>query len=418
MDNNPQDVDHAIERVNQLGNASEKLFNRFYAGLRKKPAGNENAPLPAEIAQAQLLVERNQRLMQALRQRELEVERLSGVLAKLNEGIIMQDTEGQLILMNDAAKDMIGSEKNFWESELGRMFDAFRDVHTLEHEVMPLSETIRVEINRKVLGAQIAAVADANNTRIGSMIILRDITTDSLATRLKDQFITAISHELRTPMTVIKGASEVIAGSPDAQQVNRRLLDTLTRNVDILDRMVVELLDLSEISAGSFTIRDEQVNLEELFWSVINGMIPEIKKAKLDIMVMMRDQHKLYIRGDPSRMRWAIGHILQNAIRYTEAGGHITVAVGLDEQNDDYITTDIIDTGVGIMEKDLPHVFDRFYRGEPRSLSGKLLDPRGLGQGLYIAQTVITAHGGTLTLHSERGAGSCFTLMLPRIQPE
>jgi two-component system sensor histidine kinase ResE len=177
--------------------------------------------------------------------------------------------------------------------------------------------------------------------------------------------------------------------------------------------MVVELLDISEMGAGTFSVRSDNVNLEPLLWSVINSMSGELKKAQLDVAFMARDVERLVVNGDDQRLRWAFGHLLQNAIRYTEPGGHIIIALGLDEQNEKYLAVDVIDTGVGISEKDLTHIFERFYRGEPRTSSGKLLDPRGLGQGLFVARTVANAHGGTLTVHSAPNEGSAFTMMLP-----
>jgi two-component system phosphate regulon sensor histidine kinase PhoR len=215
-------------------------------------------------------------------------------------------------------------------------------------------------------------------------------------------------------MTVIKGMSEVLMSSPEDRPMNRRLLETLSRNVDILDRMVVELLDVSEMGAGSFDIRQNRLKLEPILWSVINGVRPDVKQNELDVTVMARNVQSLFVNGDDQRLRWALGHILQNSIRYTEPGGNIVVTAGIDADNPDQIIIDIIDNGVGISDKDLPHIFERFYRGDPRSASsGKLIDPRGLGQGLFVARTVAEAHGGYLTVNSQTGHGSIFSMVLP-----
>jgi len=138
---------------------------------------------------------------------------------------------------------------------------------------------------------------------------------------------------------------------------------------------------------------------------------PEISRAGLDVGIMVRDASALRIIGDDQRMRWALGHLLQNSIRYTERGGHIVVTARLED--DQHVAVQVVDTGVGISEKDLPHIFERFYRGEPRTRDGKLLDPRGLGQGLFIARKVAEAHNGYLSVHSSPGEGSVFTLVLP-----
>lgn len=401
----PQEIQGILSRVNSLGTATERVFSRLYTSF------NRRSRLQSEIEKTRALQRRNQQLVHIARRREEELERLNGILASIDEGIIMQDTEGRIVLINAAARKLLGSQRNFWESELGTLFDTYRDIVLLDNELTPLGEPMRVQVNNRILGAQVAAVGGKDNQRIGMMIVLRDMTRDTLSDRLKDQFITAISHELRTPMAVIKGMSEVVLGQPEGAPVNRRFLETIGRNVDILDRMIVELLDISEMSADAFSIRQDRLNVQDLLWNVVNGMAPEISRAKLDVGIMVRDARQLFITGDDQRLRWALGHILQNSIRYTEGGGHIVVTARREEAG--RIAIQVVDTGVGISDKDLPHIFERFYRGEPRTRTGKLLDPRGLGQGLFIARKVAEAHGGYLTVRSTPGVGSVFTLVLP-----
>jgi signal transduction histidine kinase len=175
--------------------------------------------------------------------------------------------------------------------------------------------------------------------------------------------------------------------------------------------MIAELLDISEISADHFVVRADPLDLEELLWSTVTSVAADVRRAGLDVSVMVRHAEALHIRGDAQRLRWAIGHLLQNAHRYTEPGGHILLTATRSEESQ--VAIQVVDTGVGISDRDMPHIFERFYRGEARNPSGKLIDPRGLGQGLYIARKVIEAHGGYLTVRSQSGQGSIFTLVLP-----
>jgi signal transduction histidine kinase len=402
---NAQEIGGVLGRVNRLGTATERMFSRLYRGINRKSA------LQAETQRAQKVTEQNRQLQRALKKRDTEIERLNSILASIDEGVIMQDNEGRIVVVNQAARNLIGSQKNFWDSELGTLFNDYSNINAVDSELVPLGEPVNVTLNNRVLGAQLAAVADGQGGRLGTMIVLRDVTEEALSERLKDQFITAISHELRTPMAVIKGMSEVMmAQQPDAKP-NRRLLETLSRNVDILDRMIVELLDLSELTSGEFSIRADLLDLEAVIWNTINGLRPEINRAKLDVAVMVRDEGSLTVSGDDQRLRWALGHLLQNSIHYTESGGHIIVT--LRHGDDEHVAVQIVDTGVGISDEDLPHIFQRFYRGKPRTAGGKLLDPRGLGQGLFIARTVTEAHGGYVNVHSRIGEGSIFTVVLP-----
>jgi signal transduction histidine kinase len=422
MNSNPQpdakEISGVLSRVNHLGKTTERLFSRLYTGLSQRSQQEDaereqirRAKLQKAIDGAHRLTRQNLQLKMAVQRREQEIDNLTGILAAIDEGIIMQNMEGRILFMNRAAQDMLGGHKNFWETELGTLFDAYREFMTTDSELTPLGQPTQVQVNHRVLGAQVAAVGDGAGHRLGTMIVLRDVTRDALAERLKNQFILGISHELNTPMTVIKGVSELLAGQPEDQPANRRFLEKLTHNVDILNGMVVELLDLSEMGAGNFTIRDDVLNLEPLIWSVVKGKMPEINRAKVKVMFRSRDMGRLYVKGDNERLRWALGHLIQNSARYNEPGGKITVSATL--ENDNHVAIEVSDTGVGISNEDLPHIFERFYRGAPRTSGGKLIDARGLGQGLFVARTVTEAHGGYLRMHSELHRGSVFTIVLP-----
>lgn len=394
-----------IQRINRLGSATEQFFSVIYQNL------NRRSRLTHSQQQSEALLVEREALHATLAQRESYIEKLDGIIATLDEGIISLDLDGRAEVINDAAREMLGSQKAFRDSELSALFDAYRDVVNVESELAPLGEPTRLEINNRIIGATMAAVANADGERIGTLIVLRDITEDTLGERLKDQFVTAISHELRTPMNALKMSSEVLLGAPEGKPPNRRMLEMIGRNVDVLDRMVVELLDISEMTAGTFEIRQQEIDIEELVWNVISGMMPEIKTARLDVSVMARDLERLRVLGDTQRLRWALGHLLQNSIQYTESGGNIFFTLSLNDRRN--LAIQVVDTGVGISGKDMPHIFERFYRGEPRTRDGRLLDPRGLGQGLFIARTVAEAHQGYLSVSSTAGQGTVFTMVLP-----
>ena len=392
-------------RIGGLGNATEAFFEEVYNLLTRRKQLSETQ------AQARRLDRQRQELITSAERREQELARLHGIITALEDGIVMQDQQGRVVFINKAAKDMLGGQKGLRESALSQLFDQYKGVTEASSEVTPLSEPTRLQMNNRILGATLAAVTDSDGERIGTLIVLRDVTQEALSERLKDNFVTAISHELRTPMNVIKMSTEVLTGASKKAPANRRMLELIGRNVDVLDRMIIELLDISEMTSGAFDVRQDVVNLEKLTWNVVQGLTPEIKQSGLDVSVMTQDLSKLHARGDAERLRWALGHLLQNSIHYTEQG---SIMVALSLTNDENIALQVIDTGVGITEKDLPHIFERFYRGEARTPKGKLLDPRGLGQGLFVARTVAEAHDGYLSVRSAAGQGSVFTMVLPR----
>ncbi|MBO9309266.1 MAG: HAMP domain-containing histidine kinase, partial [Chloroflexi bacterium] len=261
------------------------------------------------------------------------------------------------------------------------------------------------------LGVRLSAARAPDGSLLGTLLLLTDATREALADRLKDQFVTQLTHELRTPLTAIKGMSEVLLSAPADRPPNRKFLEAIGRNVNMLDRMITELLDVSEMSAGSFAVRRQPVALDELVFNVIKGREASVKRNGLTIGMAVANRERLRVLGDDRRLSWAIGHLIDNAINYTLKGGMIMVRLGT--LRDDKVLIDVLDSGVGISERDAAHIFERFYRGEARTPDGKLIDPRGLGQGLYIARAVAEAHGGYLVFTSTLGQGSKFTLGLP-----
>jgi PAS domain S-box-containing protein len=405
-----------LQRVHQLGSATEELFSRIYDGLSKRDqlAEAEEA-LQETRRRARLVAVRNKKLRQMLRNRTLEAKRLHAILASISEGIIMQDTEGRIVMMNDAAKNLIGSQRNFWKSDLGTLFNERRDLQTIGKELAPLGEAERVEVANRVLSVQLAAVDDADDNRMGTLMILRDITRDALSERMKRSFVTHISHELITPLSPMRMASEVLLNSPEDKPPNQRMLEMISRNVDILDRMVQEMLDLSAMTGGDFQVQKEAMTLEHLLWEVAWSHDDDIQDADLELLVMLRDRPALNaVQGDGKHLRWALTNLVRNAVQYNLRGGQITLSGGINRHNDNEIFVQVADTGVGISDEDMRHIFDLFYRGEPRTPDGKRLDPRGLGQGLFVARKIATAHGGYLYAESAVGEGSIFTLTLPR----
>lgn len=400
-----------LKRIHLLGSATEDLFNRLYGGL------NRRKKLAEALEQLDNMDVRNRQLREALKEKSIEVERLTGILASVSEGIIMQDTEGRIVLMNSAAQDLLGSIKKFWSSELGVLFRESRNIATIGNEIVPVGEATRVNVNNRIVSAQIAAITDGNNERIGTLMILRDVTSDDISNRMKNSFVTHISHELITPLAPMRVASEILLNTPEGQAPNKRMLEMIGKNVDILDRLVTEMLDMSAMTSGDFQIKREEIILEEIVLDVVAGFKPDLDDGELEVFLMFKNSEDLLLSGDIKHMRWAISNIIRNAIQYTPSGNSIWIGVGSDRDRPQEIYVEIADTGVGISEDDLPHIFDLFYRGDARTESGKKLDPRGLGQGLFVAKTIAQAHRGSLTVDSTLHKGSTFRLSVPRQLP-
>lgn len=417
----PNDIGGMLKMVHKLGSTTEALFSRLHGNLnRRQILETEKEQLQQQQELLTLTVDQikreNEKLQNLISMRDREIERFQLALTNIQEGVIMQDLDGRIMMVNQAAQKLLGNKKNFWESDLGTLFDQYRQINQVSAELAPMGGAQQVEVNDKVLAVQLAAVADSDGNRFGTVIILRDITNDELSERLKSGFVTHISHELKTPMAVLRLASEVLLGQAEDQPPNRRMLEMLSRNIDLLDRMVIELLDVSEMSSGNFEIHRERLHLEPIIWQAVDSLASEIEGAKIDVTVMLRDVEHLVLEGDADRLKWALINLVRNSIVYNIPEGHIVVTAKLDISSDaPVIVLQVADTGAGISEKDMPHIFDLFYRGEARTKEGQRLDPRGLGQGLFVAQTIARAHGGYIEVNSVAGEGSTFNIYLPAI---
>ena len=413
------EVTGIFKHIHHLGSATESVFSRIYKGLNhrrelERELKRRQLMLDMKMAQTDNLRYEHNELKRNMNERGTELERLYAVLGSIDEGIIMQDPTGNVTMMNRAAEELLGSKKAFWDSALGTLFNKFNDVTTTTSDLMPLGESEQLPLNNRIMQAQIVAIGDDDHLRIGTIIILRDVTHDALAERLKDGFVTHISHELKTPMTVIKLASELLSAQPEDAPVNRKMLEKLVNNVDVLDRLVLELLDISEMTAGTFDVQRNVVSIEEMIWSVANGINFEIKDRDIELFVMIRDMDRVMVKGDDKRLQWALGHLIRNGAFYSEKGSYIGVSANVEDLNgQEYVMIRVRDDGTGITDQDLPHIFERFYRGDARTTEGKKLDPRGLGQGLFVAKTISEVHGGFLGVKTEVGVGSIFTMALP-----
>jgi signal transduction histidine kinase len=396
-----------LKRIHQFGSSTEQLFNRLYYGLTQRAQDEDQQQAQSDIEK------RNRKLRRMLHKSSMKVERLEAILSAISEGIVLQDLEGRVRYINDAARELLGSERNLWQSEIVSLFSAYQGVQRVGSELAPLGQPYRLKIRDKLASAQLAAVADSTGERIGTLIILRLVEPDAAA-RMKASLVSRISHELRTPLASLRLASEVLNAAPPEKAPNRKMLEMISRNIDILDRMVHEMIDLAAITDGTLTLRREPVPMEDMLVDLYDEFKEDIAEAHLEMQLYFKDIDQLTVLGDRKYIRWALSNVLRNSIQYNEPGHQVFVRARLREAGGQaLVAVQIGDTGVGISDEDLPHIFDLFYRGKPRTSAGKLIDPRGLGQGLYVARTLTEAHGGTLDAESRPGEGSIFTFLLP-----
>ncbi len=223
--------------------------------------------------------------------------------------------------------------------------------------------------------------------------------------RMKSEFISSISHELRTPLHSISGFTKLMlmekAPNPKDQ---REFLTTIDKQAEHLAKLIDNLLDVSRLEAGYFDIRKQRISLK----AAIHDAIKEIYSlaSEKDITISTNTSTNLFeVKADRERFMQAMGNLLGNAIKFSPNGGNIDVNM---EVRNNEVLVSVVDHGIGIHKKDMPHIFDRFYRTKKSVFIG------GTGLGLYITEQIIKAHGGHIWVESELGKGSTFHFTIPK----
>jgi heavy metal sensor kinase len=235
-------------------------------------------------------------------------------------------------------------------------------------------------------------------------------TFDEMIARLEDafqrqrQFTADASHELRTPLTAIKGQAEVALSRPRDAVAYREVLQAVNEEVDRLIRMVGSLLTLARADAGQISIASEPVSLGDLVDAAVEQVHPMAEKHSLGLRVVSGPS--VVLQADEDLLLQLLLNLLDNAIKCTPSGGQVTVGWRV---NDREIELQVRDTGVGIGPEHLPHIFDRFYRADKARSRAE----GGAGLGLSISRWIAEAHGGSISVWSEPGQGTTFTVTIP-----
>ncbi|MBX2852730.1 MAG: cell wall metabolism sensor histidine kinase WalK [Phycisphaeraceae bacterium] len=240
----------------------------------------------------------------------------------------------------------------------------------------------------------------------GVMLTIEDVTQQRTAEASRHDFVSQATHELRTPLTNIRLYVETAqTDGEEDKELRGECLNVISRESQRLERLVSEMLSVSEIEAGSMTIRKDDVRLDQLFKSLEQDYKQNASKKNIDLRFDLPPKLPA-IQGDRDKLAIVVQNLLGNAIKYTPEGGNVNVGVDLSATE---LNIEVRDSGIGISEEDQAHVFEKFYRAnDPR-----LGDITGSGLGLALAYEIIRLHGGEMTVESELNEGSMFRVTLP-----
>jgi signal transduction histidine kinase len=226
--------------------------------------------------------------------------------------------------------------------------------------------------------------------------------------KLKAEFVSIASHELKTPINVILGYLQVMQEGVYGELTPKQaeILRTLESQAQSLARLSKQLLDVSRFEAGGGSIVPRPIELRAFLVELEAGFRVLAQQRGIGLHVTWSDDAPHEVMWDADRMSEVLGNLLSNAIKFTASAGHVGLAA---ERQDDSVTIEVRDTGAGIPANQLPHIFEKFYQADNQDSASQ----KGTGLGLAIAKEIVEAHGGTLTCESEPGVGTTFTINLP-----
>ncbi len=355
------------------------------------------------------------------RTRELmaEKEKTLAILAGMADGLLVLDAEGCVLTANAVAEAMLG----FRLAEVqGKPLTLEPERNPLWRQVMALAAGAEDEPAESVdipdpahegrtlsIQARASRIRDAEGRFIGTAIVLRDVTALREVERMKARFMAGVTHELKTPLAVIKmHVNNMLTYHRRLSRAKRKeMLQSIQRQVALLERLVEDILELSRMDAGNVEMNFAPVAMEEVVDGVIAEMRPLAQQKSLTLH-WRRPRARLRVMGDSTQLEQVVRNLLDNAIKYTPAGGKIAVSMrGVQGAQRSFVELCVQDTGIGIPPEAQKRVFERFYRADPSHTVP------GTGLGLAIVKEIVEAHQGTIHLESRVGEGSTFCVRLP-----
>jgi two-component system phosphate regulon sensor histidine kinase PhoR len=338
------------------------------------------------------------------------MEEIQAILTSMSEGVVATEITGRISIINPAAAELFqlsaGSGvgefpyKVFPNSELGDIF----------HQIYVKGYSLQKEITwpgdpERTFNLHLAPIRDDINEEIrGVVAVIGDVTKIRQLESMRRDFVANVSHELKTPLTSIKGFVETILdGALDDRATTKKFLTIIYQEAERLNNLIHDLLDISKLESGQGEVKHKPIKIAPLLDDILASMDNQLADKNITIIKEIKAE---IILGDEALLQEVIINLLDNAVKYTPAGG--TVRLGT-KQTETNVSFYVEDTGIGIPKESLPRLFERFYRVD----KGRSREMGGTGLGLAIVKHIIERHGGKINVSSEFGKGSRFAFEIP-----
>jgi two-component system, OmpR family, phosphate regulon sensor histidine kinase PhoR len=341
---------------------------------------------------------------------EKQLNSIQAILESMVEGVITVDKDSRIISINSSVEKIFGILKK--ETEGRFLLEAVRnnDIAEIINKALKNKEFISCELDlvwpvKRIFQVNASPILKDNEAS-GCLIVVHDITEIRRLEQVRSDFVANVSHELKTPLTSIKGFVEtLLEGALEDEENSRHFLEIIQEHVNRLDSLINDLLSLSHLESRGIALKKKETDLKALADKVLSGFKSQLKKKHIDARNNMLSDSLIQV--DVDKIEQVFTNLIDNAIKFNKENGWINIDIQ-DERQAIKITVE--DSGIGIPERDIPRIFERFYRVD-KARSREL---GGTGLGLSIVKHIVELHGGTVGVESTEGLGSKFWFILPK----
>jgi two-component system phosphate regulon sensor histidine kinase PhoR len=392
--------------IRDMETLTEKLRKGEQPGTLMIRSSDEIGMLAQNI---NYMVEEMQRRIAALQEEKAKVEAafssaLDGVLILNRDGRIETQNQGMKAILGDRYGDIVGKTplEAFRNLNLQKALDRYGSIGKAVSQEIELGEE-----EPAVLDVSITPVRGYAQDEEKTMLVFHDVTRLKRLERMRVDFVANVTHEIKTPLTAILGFVETLQeGAIEDRETAKKFLSTIARHAERLNRLVEDLLTISNTELGEMNFSFESVTLSGVAQSVLHMIEPKAREKKIEIISEIPEELPL-IRADRDRLSQILINVLDNAVKFTPEGGKVTVSAA--PAADQEVVVRIADTGIGIPRDEVSRLGERFYRVD-KTRSREL---GGTGLGLSIVKHLMTAHKGRMEIESQLGRGTVISLYFP-----